>query len=192
MGGVITSRREQRKAAAEDERWRLEIEAKRRDRQLEYKTELFGKFLSTAEGIERTEGGWGKAITHEGLMAKKDVIDQMRDWGEEIGLLAPELHRHAGVTAAKIQGMYVKKLLAHSETALNDARIEIQCAEEDVAFWIRRTREAVRAYMNHEPVVWPEEAIDEHKRAQRESVRFLREAVIDDHPSLRQSSNESD
>jgi hypothetical protein len=47
VAGVITSRREKKKAQADEKRWQLESDAKRRDRSLDHKIALFAKFIAS-------------------------------------------------------------------------------------------------------------------------------------------------
>lgn len=169
VGGVITSRREQRKAVVEEERWKLEIEAKRRDRQLEYKTELFGRFLSAAEGTQRDEN-LGKSINYEQYMEQQVVVTQLRDWAEEIGLLVPEVYRHVKSTYKSVRIMLMQKHLMHVLEASETAPEDLSRREQEVVFWIRQTREAIRSYINHEPVEWPEQLIAERKAEQRKAA----------------------
>ena len=50
-------------------------------------------------------------------------------------------------------------------------------AEETLQFWMGNSRSAIRSYINHEPVEWPEQAIAEHNREQRERAKVAAEAA---------------
>ncbi|WP_458111194.1 hypothetical protein M1D88_12600 [Arthrobacter sp. R1-13] len=160
VGGVIASRREQKKAEADEKRWHLENDARRRDRQLEHKIELFTKFLSTVEGIERSEA-WGQSMTRDAYLGHTERLDQLRDLVEEIGLLAPEVYRHARTTYMRVRLMFVTKTHYVTQKDDKEAEVSIKRAEEDVAFWIGQSRHAIRSYISHKPVEWPEQAIAE-------------------------------
>jgi hypothetical protein len=171
VSGFITSKREARQAEADEKRWQIENDAKRRDRQLEHKTQLFTKFLSTAEGIKQRSGDWGHAITQETYADTRKNIEQLRDLAEEIGLLAPEVYRHAAHSYYRINLMFLTCtgfLTKEDEAAAAES---LEAAEDDANFWIWHTRRAIRAYISHEPVEWPEQAIAERAAKNRKAKR---------------------
>ncbi|WP_156368478.1 hypothetical protein [Arthrobacter sp. Leaf137] len=169
FGGVIASRREQKKAEADEKRWHIENNAKRRDRQLEHKTQLFTKFLSTAERIKQRSGSWGHAITEETYADARKNLNQLRDLAEEIGLLAPEVYRHASMTYYRNNLMFVTSTGFLTKEDEKWAAGSIKAAEEDASFWIWETRRAIRSYISHEPVDWPEQAIAERTAERRKA-----------------------
>jgi hypothetical protein len=97
VGGVIVSRREKKKAEADERRWHIEADAKRRDRSLDHKIELFSRFLAALEGIQRAEA-WGSPVSHQDFMAHNQTLDEAQQVLEEIGLIAPDVYRHANAT----------------------------------------------------------------------------------------------
>jgi hypothetical protein len=166
VGGVITSRREQKKAEAEDRRRQVENEAKRRDRQLDRKIELLSKFLSAAERAEQTPT-WGRPLSSEELQEHDDTLVQLRVSVEEIGLLVPDLYRFADNIYDAVRYMLLHMVVAESKWEEKSSE-RIGNAQDYVAFLISLTRVAVRSYINHEPVEWPEHAIAEY-HAQRKN-----------------------
>ena len=173
VAGVITSRREKKKARADEKRWQLESDAKRRDRSLDHKIALFARFMASVQGIERAEA-WGNPITHATFMGHSQTLDELQRVVEEIGLIAPEVHRHARAAYVSLNKMLIAKVRTDKDD--QDATKAVSRAEESLGFWIGLTRTAIRSYINHEPVDWPEQAIAEHKRRPKEDVKLLDEA----------------
>ncbi|MDQ0868991.1 hypothetical protein QFZ70_001464 [Arthrobacter sp. V1I9] len=158
VAAVFTARRENKKALAEEARWKLENDAKRRDRNLDHKIDLFGRFLSVAESLYQ-DMAWGTQITDEEFHAYQPRMQELRDKAEEIGLIAPEVFRHTQATLRSIGKMLEIKtpFLWSAKTG----KPSIEQAEECVAAWIRLTRGAIRSYINYEPVDWDEKELKE-------------------------------
>jgi hypothetical protein len=107
-------------------------------------------------------------------MGHSQTLDELQEVVEEIGLIAPEVHRHAKATYVSLNKMLFAKVRTDKDD--QDATKAVSRAEESLGFWIGLTRTAVRSYINHEPVGWPEQAIAEHKRRPKEDVKLLDEA----------------
>jgi len=168
VGGYITGKREKRRADAEEKRWSIESDAKRRDRSLDQKVELFSRYLALIGGIERDEM-WGRPVSTEAFMAYNETLDEVQQIIEEIGLIAPELHRFVAITSKRTVGMLFSRFGEKYENGDPGELAAGKRAHEDLQFWIAQTRIAFRSYINHEPVEWPEQAIAEHKAALRKS-----------------------
>lgn len=170
VGGIITSRREARKAAAEERRWQLESNAKRRDRGLDQKVALFSKFLATVEGIRQAEA-WGKPISSRTFYEHDRTLYELNGTLEEIGLVAPDVYKHMKATHDAVGNMLWSKISQEYEQGDPAEVAAARRAEEALQFWMGLTRAALRSYINHEPVVWPEEAIYDFKAAQRREAK---------------------
>ncbi|MEC5181265.1 hypothetical protein [Arthrobacter sp. CG_A4] len=163
--GIITSRREKKKLITEDKRWQAESDAKRRDRNFDRKVALFSSFLASAQAMERA-ATWGPPEAYEMLLedSETQTLSEIRKVVEEIGLLAPEVHRHVQSTFAALIKMHAGMTRSDSQKYAPANRAAIGAAVQDVAFWLGHTRKAIGSYINHENVEWPEQAIAEHKR----------------------------
>lgn len=170
VGGIITSRREKKKGEAEDRRWRIETDAKRRDRGLEQKLALFSRFLATVEGIKRAEL-WGTPVSHETFHEYQRSLEELQETVEEVGLVAPEVYPHLKATYVAVGRMLWSKVGSKYEQGDPDAVIAADRAQGSLHFYMGITRTALRAYVNHEPVEWPEQAIAEFKAKQRQEAK---------------------
>lgn len=176
VGGIITGRRERRKAEADEHRWRVESDAKRRDRSLDHKIGLFSRFLATIEGIQRAES-WGSPVSHSNFMAYNQTLDEAQQVLEEIGLIAPDVYPHAKATHRSASVMLFAKSHAGYPVGHPVFVTGARNAEETLQFWMIHTREAIRSYINHEPVELPEQALTELKVEQRKAVKAAQEAA---------------
>ncbi|RAM37694.1 hypothetical protein DBZ45_08830 [Arthrobacter globiformis] len=155
VAAIFTSKREAKKAIADEERWRLENEAKRRDRNLDHKTDLFVRFLAIAESLYQDMAWEGNSITDEEFHAYQPRLQELREKVEEIGLIAPEVLRHAQVTLRTIGKMLEVKTPFLSFGQARASKDSVREKEEWVRRWIAMTRDAMTFYINHEPVVFP-------------------------------------
>jgi hypothetical protein len=176
VGGVIVSRREKKKAEADERRWHIEADAKRRDRSLDHKIELFSRFLAALEGIQRAEA-WGSPVSHQDFMAHNQTLDEAQQVLEEIGLIAPDVYRHANATHRSVTTMLFTKVHVGYPIGHPVFVTGARNAEETLRFWMGQTRVAIRSYINHEPVAWPEQALAELKLAQRQANKDAEEAA---------------
>lgn len=176
VGGRITSRRERKKAEADERRWRTESDAKRRDRNLDQKIELFSRFLAALEGIQRAEA-WSSPVSHADFLAHNQTLDEAQQILEEIGLIAPEVYPHAKATHKSVTSMLFAKLHPGFPVGHPVMVTEARNAEAVLGFWMANTRAAIRSYINHEPVAFPDEALAELKKENREAARVAGEAA---------------
>lgn len=168
VAGVITSKRERRKAEADADRWKAEADAKRRDRQLDRKIELFSEFLSTIREIE-TSDMWSKRKTTGTTRGSQlEAWKKLRLLAEEIGILAPELYDYADIAAATagraVMGQMFVDLAAHPANKVSFVveAWEVTEQRESLSIWARLFRKATRSYISHEPVTPYQDALVTH------------------------------
>ncbi|MFD0044732.1 hypothetical protein ACFVGV_06030 [Pseudarthrobacter scleromae] len=155
IAGVITDRREQRRSREEAERWKLEADAKRRDRQLDRKIELFAQLLSETQNVLNSTQMYGNLNqeTAESLVAASWQVLAIT---EEIGILAPELHEYAQ-SVAKATGNTVKAFRLRDALPLGTkkrraAAHQATRAHEGLHSWADLFRQEARSYVIHGPV----------------------------------------
>lgn len=171
VAAIFTAKRENKKALADEARWEFDSQAKRRDRNLDQKTALFVRFLSAVREIHRKEA-WANVISDEVFQSYGEEQDQIEAMVQEISLIAPEVYRHAYATKKSLSKMLIEKSAFRNSQRSDDAKqTAITNAEEQVDIWLGRTQVAMRAYINHEEVVWPEEEIQLEKIAQAKARR---------------------
>lgn len=186
VSGVVTGKREQRKATVDAERWSYEAEASRRDRHLDRKIELFRQFLSTSESMTTSTSRalWGR----ESEESQEDAYRQLCSIAEEIGILAPELYDLAQSTAQSAAVLVLaslKKPNVRMARSAEDAE-EIEAEEEDekgqrvnrmmtssnsLAAWTDIFRAATHAYISHRPIQ-PQQEAEAQAKAQAENPRL--------------------
>lgn len=171
VAGVITGKREQRKASAESERWSVEAEARRRDRQLDRKIELFGQFLSTSESM--TSSTYSALWERESEESQLDAYRQLRSMTEKIGILAPELYDLAKSTSESagtlmIAGLRTPNISLSPEDSQAEEKINLEqrewvrTATKRLEAWTDIFRAATHAYVSHQPIQTHEEAAAAH------------------------------
>lgn len=170
VAGVITGRRENKKSKTEAERWKLEADAKRRDRQFDHKIELFSKFLAIAEDMGRA-GQPFVGSTQDLTDSVKEASKQLKDLAEEIGILAPELFEIAQSTVNAASSFYfgfvshtlVSKGRTANDVAKEDSVTRLREARFSLNFWSDAFRDATRSYISHEPILSRMEAAAIHE-----------------------------
>lgn len=178
VGGIVTSRREKKKAEADERRWQIESDAKRRDRNLDHKIALFSKFLASMEGIQRTED-WAAPRTEATWDSYEQTLNDLREVVEEIGLIAPDVYRHATSTFISFSQLLFAKLDSGYAKGDRAAVRAADTAELSLDFWVELTRIAIRSYISHEDVEWPEQAIAEHERELKGDADTRRSVYLD-------------
>ncbi|MDQ0730444.1 hypothetical protein [Arthrobacter sp. B1I2] len=161
VAAVFTGKREKKKAEAEERRWQIESDVKRRDRNLDHKLDLFARFLSTAESVYQ-DMAWGTQITDDEFHEYQPRLQQLRELSEEIGIIAPETYKHTNHVLTLIGRMLKIKTPFLSPPIKTRADQEaIEEAEQRVTRMIRLTRAAFRSYVSHQPLDWPEKDLKE-------------------------------
>jgi hypothetical protein len=148
VAGVITGKREQRKADAEAERWKLEADAKRRDRQLDRKIELFGKFLSTSQELLALQKKEGQEATEQ----RQNAVTKLGSMSEEIGIHAPELYLYARSTYHAALVAILTIAIGKPTDSEGHQEFQARRTRASLEFWTRAFRESTRLYVSHEPI----------------------------------------
>ncbi|MET4003905.1 hypothetical protein ABIB48_002643 [Arthrobacter sp. UYCu511] len=161
VAAIFTGKREKKQAEDTEERWKREAEAKRRDRSLDHKTALFVKFFATMEDVHRFESP-SAVLDHDTIRTRFAEMRPVIEAVEEIGLIAPEIYRYVQKTS-KLMTDYIFTKLGWGHPQKNSPSHLLAIKQEHalVGGWIHLTRAAVRSYIAHEQVIWPEQAIAE-------------------------------
>ncbi|WP_050053396.1 hypothetical protein [Pseudarthrobacter siccitolerans] len=161
VAGVISGKRERRKAQADAERWRVEADAKRRDRQLDRKIDLFGELLTIIEELCMWLMGREELIDHKAELRQLKAARQLARISEEIGILEPELYEYAKTG----HDMALRALTGHwhsmrkgdlgddSEQGVGADAPKADEVLADLSIWADLFREAAHSYVSHQPVV---------------------------------------
>lgn len=175
VAGVITGRRERTKAEAETERWRSEAEAKRRDRQLDRKIELFTRFLSTGDVLLNPTLWQLEGDTSARSAKRNEASEHLRTMSQEIGILAPELYDHARSVSTSALMAVVTFLIEESDVEQDAEKLPTSKARVDemrksFSLWHQAFRKVTHSYISHEAVPAHEDAIEVHKKELKEAL----------------------
>ncbi len=166
MAAIFTAKREKKKALADEVRWEFDSVAKRRDRNMDQKAALFVRFLSTVQEIERKEA-WANVISDATFKSYGEQQDQLEAMVQEVSLIAPDVYRHVYATKKNVSKMLIEKSAFRNSMRSEDEKsAAITNAEKQVQIWLGRTQVAMRAYIDHREVVWPDEEIQLERIAQ--------------------------
>lgn len=166
VAGMIASRRENKKTSAEYQRWQAESDAKRRDRNFDRKVELFSSFLASAQAMVQA-ASLGPSEVYVAVLddSKAQPLEGLHEAVEEIGILAPDVYQHVQSTYAALLKMHFRLIRVDPQRDEIANILAIDAAAKESRFWISHTRVAVRSYMNHEAVKWPEQEIADFMQA---------------------------
>ncbi|WP_426226393.1 hypothetical protein [Pseudarthrobacter sp. DSP2-3-2b1] len=166
VAAIFTAKREKKKALADEVRWEFDSVAKRRDRNMDQKAALFVRFLSTVQEIERKEA-WANVISDATFKSYGEQQDQLEAMVQEVSLIAPDVYRHVYATKKNVSKMLIEKSAFRNSMRSEDEKsAAITNAEKQVQIWLGRTQVAMRAYIDHREVVWPDEEIQLERIAQ--------------------------
>jgi hypothetical protein len=182
VAGVITGKREQRKADAEAERWKVDADAKRRDRQMDRKIELFSEFLSTMREFSASDVWLRKEPTSEMAEGQRHLVRKLGLAAEEIGILAPELYDYAEsaykTASNAVMAHNFRKILRgkdgqEARAYVAEVSAEVTEVRQSMLTSMWLFRDATRSYVSHEPVTPHSEALAEHKKTIQDALDRL-------------------
>lgn len=175
--GVITNKRERIKADADSRQWRADADAKRRDRQLDRKIELFSEFLSTAREVQSSEL-WLKGRTAPAArQSQQDAVRKLRHIAEEIGILAPELYEYADAASSTASDAVLRQMVLEMAGIDPDDEVRVEAAKvrqtrKSASIWAKLFRQATRSYISHEPITPYQDALVTHSEDLQKPLRM--------------------
>ena len=144
VGGIFTAKREKRKTISDRELWEHEAEAKRRDRSLDQKIEIFTEILALSADLSN-DVYFQIAISDELRATFWQQTSSLRSMAQRVSILAPELFGHAEQIVSKCDALVAARRLEENGA---DPTPPYSAALKSIA----DAREAFRAYIDHKPI----------------------------------------
>ncbi|MBV1778718.1 hypothetical protein KRR55_06275 [Paeniglutamicibacter sp. ABSL32-1] len=151
IGGILTAKREKRKAASDRELWEFEAEAKRRDRSIDEKIEVFAAILSVSESlitVIHLEPIFGE----QPLSTLRTKLSELQSHVQKLSILVPELFEHADGVFQRCNVMVMITSRSHFLSDRENLHTEINPAHHEADESIKIARAAFQAYVSHKPI----------------------------------------